>query len=44
MFRYEIHLHSSRCSACGGSAAKELVKALRAGEYELIVNWEVVKL
>lgn len=27
MFRYEIHLHSSGCSACGSSTAEEMVDA-----------------
>ena len=37
MFRYEIHLHSSGCSACGASTAKELVKAAKESGYAGVV-------
>lgn len=37
MFRYEVHLHSSGCSACGASTAKELVKAAKERDYAGVV-------
>lgn len=33
MFKYEIHLHTCGCSACGGSTAREQVLAAKQAGY-----------
>lgn len=36
-YKYEIHLHTSGCSDCGGSTAKEMVDAAKSAGYSGIV-------
>ena len=37
MFKYEIHLHSQRCSACGVSSNEEMIKAAKETGYTGVV-------
>lgn len=33
LYRYETHLHCSRCSACATSSSQEMVRAYRKAGY-----------
>ena len=37
LFRYEMHLHTSRCSACAGATGEELVEAAKQKGYAGLV-------